>query len=781
MNLRPKAVNFEDVWSKLRETLEAIICLKPIERITWDHNFSDIYFVCVSVPEAQSRRLYMAVKKCLERHAAEIKESLLLLSGDRLLSAYNSEWEKFHKGAICLHNLYGYLNKQLTKEKMDAESQHTFMADTDRDGQCPHLGVGDLAFSIWRNGLIRPLAPQLVSHIIELIGRLRTGVSSSIGIRISDIRGAVLSFVAVNESIQQEQRTQLLCLSTGIPLTEFYEEIFERHFLEASENYYRTLTNETFAHLDCCPYMESVIQKTNEERSLVQRLLHYSTLPKVEQLCSELLVNDQLEKISIMCREVVQREMLHDLQNMYTLLKPLSNALPILMQEFEHFVRKSGMNCMETTINDAAEFVSNIQSLHEKFTRMITAIFNGDNEFVAALDRAIQSVVNHREDAKQPPKISEKLNRYIDSLMRTKKGKSEAEIDTLLSKSIVIFRYIDDKDLFQKFYSKMLSNRLIGSLSFSMDLEETMINKMKEACGYEFTSKLSRMFTDISISQSLTKRFHETIFHLKEMLKQEIKTDIPIHVMVLQAGAWPLSPPSASSEPSSSAQQQQEVLSDYVPPPVLQNSLKLFEQFYTSSHNGRKLTWLYGNSTAEVQLNYLDRLYQVTMSVYQFSILLLFSNQDAQQISQIAFQCSLSIQSVVRASRSLVDIGILITEAKVDEMTDKSTLRLNTAFTWKRLAFKVMLPLPSKPQEKETEATCNTVQQDRKYYTECAIVRVMKARKVMKHSALVEEVIKQSQPRFIPDVQFIKKNIESLIDKYYLQRTDQNDEYEYIS
>jgi cullin 2 len=93
--------------------------------------------------------------------------------------------------------------------------------------------------------------------------------------------------------------------------------------------------------------------------------------------------------------------------------------------------------------------------------------------------------------------------------MRTKKGKSELEIETLLSKSIVIFRYIDDKDLFQKYYSKMLSKRLIGNLSFSMDLEEAMINKMKEACGYEFTSKLSRMFLDVSVSQGLTKRFHE--------------------------------------------------------------------------------------------------------------------------------------------------------------------------------------------------------------------------------------------------------------------------------
>lgn len=64
-----------------------------------------------------------------------------------------------------------------------------------------------LAYSIWRNELITPLSTQLVSHIIELIARLRSGQTSSIGVNTSDIRGAVLSFVEVNEPMHQEQKT----------------------------------------------------------------------------------------------------------------------------------------------------------------------------------------------------------------------------------------------------------------------------------------------------------------------------------------------------------------------------------------------------------------------------------------------------------------------------------------------------------------------------------------------------------------------------------------------
>lgn len=42
--------------------------------------------------------------------------------------------------------------------------------------------------------------------------------------------------------------------------------------------------------------------------------------------------------------------------------------------------------------------------------------------------------------------------------------------------------------------------------------------------------------------------------------------------------------------------------------------------------------------------------------------------------------------------------------------------------------------------EKEAEHVNITAQQDRKYYMECTIVRIMKTRKVLKHAALVNEV-----------------------------------------
>ena len=84
---------------------------------------------------------------------------------------------------------------------------------------------------------------------------------------------------------------------------------------------------------------------------------------------------------------------------------------------------------------------------------------------------------------------------------------SESEIDDKLNSSITVFKYLDDKDVFQKFYSRNLGKRLIHQQSHSMDLEEAMINRLKQACGFEFTNKFHRMFTDISLAEDLNTKF----------------------------------------------------------------------------------------------------------------------------------------------------------------------------------------------------------------------------------------------------------------------------------
>jgi cullin 1 len=66
-----------------------------------------------------------------------------------------------------------------------------------------------------------------------------------------------------------------------------------------------------------------------------------------------------------------------------------------------------------------------------------------------------------------------------------------------LDRQMVLFKYIEDKDVFQTFYTTKLSKRLIHGVSASDESEASMISKLKEACGFEYTNKLQRMFTGL--------------------------------------------------------------------------------------------------------------------------------------------------------------------------------------------------------------------------------------------------------------------------------------------
>lgn len=63
---------------------------------------------------------------------------------------------------------------------------------------------------------------------------------------------------------------------------------------------------------------------------------------------------------------------------------------------------------------------------------------------------------------------------------------------------------------------------------------------------------------------------------------------------------------------------------------------------------------------------------------------------------------------------------------------------------------------------------------------QACIVRIMKSSKRMKHSELLQEVVKQLAPRFAPTPADIKKRIEALIERDYLDREADLKTYNYL-
>jgi cullin 3 len=106
------------------------------------------------------------------------------------------------------------------------------------------------------------------------------------------------------------------------------------------------------------------------------------------------------------------------------------------------------------------------------------------------------------------PKSPEYLSLFIDDkLKKGVKGMTEQEIEQVLDKTMVLFRYLQEKDVFERYYKQHLAKRLLLNKSVSDDSEKNMISKLKTECGCQFTSKLEGMFKDISVSNTMMEEF----------------------------------------------------------------------------------------------------------------------------------------------------------------------------------------------------------------------------------------------------------------------------------
>ncbi|KAJ8788833.1 hypothetical protein J1605_005129 [Eschrichtius robustus] len=699
MSLKPRVVDFDETWNKLLTTIKAVVMLEYVERATWNDRFSDIYALCVAYPEPLGERLYTETKIFLENHVRHLHKRVLE-SEEQVLVMYHRYWEEYSKGADYMDCLYRYLNTQFIKKNKltEADLQYGYGGV---DMNEPLMEIGELALDMWRKLMVEPLQTILIRMLLREIKNDRGGEDPNQKV----IHGVINSFVHVEQYKKK------------FPL-KFYQEIFESPFLTETGEYYKQEASNLLQESNCSQYMEKVLGRLKDEEIRCRKYLHPSSYTKVIHECQQRMVADHLQFLHAECHNIIRQEKKNDMANMYVLLRAVSTGLPHMIQELQNHIHDEGLRATSnlTQENMPTLFVESVLEVHGKFVQLINTVLNGDQHFMSALD---------------------KLAKYCDNLLKkSAKGMTENEVEDKLTSFITVFKYIDDKDVFQKFYARMLAKRLIHGLSMSMDSEEAMINKLKQACGYEFTSKLHRMYTDMSVSADLNNKFNNFIKNQDTV----IDLGISFQIYVLQ-----------------------------------------FELFYSQHFSGRKLTWLHYLCTGEVKMNYLGKPYVAMVTTYQMAVLLAFNNSETVSYKELQDSTQMNEKELTKTIKSLLDVKMINHDSEKEDIDAESSFSLNMNFSSKRTKFKITTSM-QKDTPQEMEQTRSAVDEDRKMYLQAAIVRIMKARKVLRHNALIQEVISQSRARFNPSISMIKKCIEVLIDKQYIERSQASaDEYSYVA
>jgi cullin 1 len=196
----------------------------------------------------------------------------------------------------------------------------------------------------------------------------------------------------------------------------------------------------------------------------------------------------------------------------------------------------------------------------------------------------------------------------------------------------------------------------------------------------------------------------------------------------------------------------------------------------------RKLTWIHSLGNVNMKGIFNKKPYDLMITTLQAVVLLAFNAPEGSTDDGIrSFELlttitNLSEEVLKRVLHSLAcgkykvlkrlppaSTGAAASAPVSGAVKTTDVFQFNDSFTSPMR--KVRIPMASL----EENSNSKKVEEDRTLIIEAAIVRIMKARKTLQHQQLVAEVLTHLT-FFKPDPKVVKRRIEALIDREYLER-----------
>jgi cullin-4 len=685
-----------------------------------------------------------------------------VLDGSDFLGLVDSTWQDHCHHMIIIRNIFLYLDR-------------SYALNTPRV-----LSIWDLGLRILQENFKK--LPDIQMKVID----------------------GLLTCVEMERQGNMVDREMMHRIVQMLVFIDLYHGQFEKVLLIHSQRFFHNEGLEMAENMDTSVFLSHTEKRLLQANEMVAEYLDTATrIPLLRTIEDELLRPHVEKLIDPGLKVLLDENRLPDLRRMYCLMDRIQQLEP-MKKSWSAYIKSAGVACVQDESRDK-NMIEDLIALQEKFGSVLLKAFCNHDGFKAALKSSGEHFINVR-----PNKPAELLARFIDKKMRGGKGVTDLDIENAMEDMMTLFRYLNGKDTFEAFYKRILAKRLLLNKSASMESEYSMLTKLKSECGAKFTSKLEGMLKDMTRSKEIMSMFRSSSYHPRA------KGD-PISVATdgynnecnngvdsprEDGGSGSSSSSSGSSSSSSSGMDAEfHVLTmgywptpagtDVLVPPELKAYRDSFADFHGQKYQGRKLTWVHSLDRCIVTARFPKGRKELDLSFYQTIVLQCFNEakhggvadpDPSSSTSSSASGPRLTIAKVRQATniedqelrRTLLSLAcgmigtrVLVKEPKGKDVADSDVFSFNGDFSNKLFRIKIN-SIHQKEVQEEIERTHDEVFRDRQHQVDAVLVRTMKARKTLEHNQLMSEIMEQL--KFPAQAQDIKKRIESLIEREYLER-----------
>ncbi|MEE6496942.1 hypothetical protein FKM82_002537 [Ascaphus truei] len=700
----------DETWQKLKGAVEAIQNSTSIK-----YNLEELYQAVENLCSYKiSANLYKQLRQICEDH---IKAQIHQFREDSLdsvlfLKKIDKCWQDHCRQMIMIRSIFLFLDRTYVLQNSMLPS------------------IWDMGLELFRTHIIsdQKVQNKTIHGILLLIERERNG-----------------------EAIDRSLLRSLLSMLSDLQI---YQDCFEHKFLEETNHLYAAEGQRLMQQREVPQYLHHVNKRLEEEADRVITYLDQSTQKPLIATVEKQLLGEHLTAILQKgLNHLLDENRIQDLSLLYQLFSRVRGGVQVLLQHWIEYIKAFGSTIVINPEKDKT-MVQELLDFKDKVDHVIDVCFLKNEKFVNAMKEAFETFIN-----KRPNKPAELIAKYVDSKLRTgNKEATDEELEKMLDKIMIIFRFIYGKDVFEAFYKKDLAKRLLVGKSASVDAEKSMLSKLKHECGAAFTSKLEGMFKDMELSKDIMVHFKQY------MQNQNVPGNIELTVNILTMGYWPTYVPMEVHLPAEMVKLQE-----------------IFKTFYLGKHSGRKLQWQSTLGQCVLKAEFNEGRKELQVSLFQTLVLLMFNEGEEFSFEEIRQATGIEDGELRRTLQSLAcgRARVLAKNPRSKDIDDGDKFTFNDDFRHQLFRIRIN-QIQMKETVEEQASTTERVFQDRQYQIDAAIVRIMKMRKALSHNLLVSEVY--NQLKFPVKPADLKKRIESLIDRDYMERDKENpNQYNYVA